>query len=89
MGTLSGLSMMALKSESLNPTTKKPTKSTEIIQNDFTLHNLSNLSRRCHFSNQSVGGKIKKKMRNVNDTRIVGFERVSIKCLNASTIIPV
>ena len=36
---------------------------------------------------KSVGGKIKKNTTKVNVTRIVGFDSVSIKCLNASITI--
>jgi hypothetical protein len=84
IGTLSGLSMMALKSESVNPKTKKPTRIPVIINKDLLLQSRSNFNRRCHFSNQSVGGKMKKKMAKVNVTRIVGLESVSTKCLNPS-----
>ena len=84
IGTLSGFKTMDLKSGSPNPKIKNATSRTLMINKAFLPHNALNLKRRCHLSNQSDGGKIKKKMIKVKVTKIVGFVRPSIKCLNPS-----
>ena len=50
-------------------------------------HNTYNFNRRFHLSNQSLIGKIKKKIMSVDVKRIVGFEIVSIKCLKSAIVI--